>query len=158
MTTYAQKRKKKDKGKESYTENLDGQISVYEMPTFNLDSLVDTGTVVIAEPLPDNTSGADSLCDVVKKYNEPKTEISGYRIQFWTGTNQSLMQQAVKRYRQNYSEFELSIHTEYDGNFRVKAGDWVKADHLIAYRHLIKIREEFPQALLVPDLVDLDKI
>jgi len=160
-TVNAQKRKKKDKGKNRYTENLTPQIPVFEMPTFNLDSLVDTSNsdIAVLDAMPDNTRGADSLCNVVKRYNGPKTEISGYRIQFWTGANQNVMRQTIKTYKEHYSDLGLTIHTEYpDGTFRVKAGDWVQADHLIAYRHLLKIREEFPQALLVPDLVDLDKI
>ena len=156
-TVNAQKRKKRDKGKNRYTENLTPQIPVFEMPTFNLDSLVDTSN---SSAIPNNTRGADSLCDVVREYHGGlERTISGYRIQFWTGSNQNMMKQAIKKYKKHYSGLGLSIHTEYpDGTFRVKAGDWVKADHLIAHRYLLKIKEEFPQALLVPDLVDLDKI
>lgn len=155
----AQKNKKGRKGKKNcptYTEDVRTSLPQYEMPNFDADTSGLGGSLEVVV-LKDDSLKADSVQRVLKRYFKDKTKTAGWRIQVWTGQSERNMNGVTARYREAYEDLDLYVHEDWDETFfRVKIGDFT--DRLEAYKALMKIKEEFLTALLVPDQVDLDKI
>lgn len=148
----------KKKGKDScpaHTEDLQKQLPQYEMPNFDSDTLSMLSQSGIV--LKDDAHKVDSVEQVLENYYENKKQIRGWRIQVWTGQKESGMKLISAQYKDSFEELNLFVHEEWDNTFfRVKIGDFT--DRLEAYKALMKIKEQFSNALLVPDEVDLNKI
>lgn len=145
-------KKKKKQDCPTYSESLSGSLSYY--PQFNVDSLSTANDTITLKEYPKLTSDnvlIDSLLGVQKQYYSNKRSLPGYRIQIWTGQNHIKMQNNIGVFRNEFEEMNLAVHDSYDNAyFRVKVGDFYQNEHLQAYRALVKIRERFPNALLVP--------
>ena len=156
LNGFSQRNKdKRGKGEcPTHTEDLQSKLPQYDMPTFD-DTLstADTSKMI----LKDDKAKVDSVESILVDYYEKKNKTAGWRIQIWTGQKESGMKVISNKYDEFYLDLDLYVHEKWDGTFfRVKIGDFT--DRLDAYRYLIKIKEEFPTALLVPDQVDLNKI
>ncbi len=107
--------------------------------------------------LKDDKASVDSVSEKLVKYYSTKTKAKGWRVQIWDGQNHIEMNNAMAKYKETYLFLGLAVHDEYDKTlFRVKIGDFT--DRLEAFRCLQEIKKQFPNALLVPDQVDLSKI
>ena len=152
----AQRRKRAKKGKEecpTYSEEISGSLTTYD--EFVIDSMAPKKDTVSDFVVIQDGKSVDSLATVQAKYQD-KPQGPGYRIQIWTGQNHIYMQNNIDRFREQFEELELEVHDEYDNSFfRVKVGDFYENERLLAYRALVKIKETFPNALLVPADVKL---
>ena len=105
----------------------------------------------------DDTESIDSVTEVLKKYYSNKTKAKGWRIQIWDGQTHTDMKEIISSYNNTFRDLDLILHDDYDKTlFRVRIGDFT--DRLEAFRYLQVIKKEFPNALLVPDQVELSKI
>lgn len=162
IQSFSQKNKgKKDNEAPSYTEDLTSTLPVYNAfvapnlvikPSVKVDSLKTVKTKKT-----DDSQSVDSVTEVLKKYYSNKTKAKGWRIQIWDGQTHTDMKSVITNYENAYSDLDLILHDEYDKTlFRVRIGDFT--DRLEAFRYLQIIKKEFPNALLVPDQVELSKI
>lgn len=146
-------KKKKKESCPTYSEDLSGAITTH--PEFSIDSLtpevVEDGDGNESLVLKNDNLIADSLLKVQQEYYGNKTSMPGYRIQIWSGQNHISMQNNIAVFRNEFGDMGLAVHDNYDNAyFRVKVGDFYQKEHLQAYRALVRIREKFPNSLLVP--------
>jgi hypothetical protein len=152
----AQKKKSKTSDEDqAYTENLEKDLPTFSKPDFKKQEVLTAKDEKIN--LKGDSLKIDSVDKVLKDYYSNKTKTKGWRIQIWDGANHLDLKNEITKYKQSFPTLGLAIHDEYDKTlFRLRIGDFT--DRLEAYRFLQKIKKEFPNALLVPDEVDLSKI
>lgn len=151
----AQKGKNKGQDCVTYSENISETLPVF--PKAGVKVAEQKQEVIAPLVLADDLAQIDSVGDLLKKYYSNKTKTRGWRIQIWDGQNHVNMNQEINRYKEYFSDYNIAIHDEYDKTvFRVRLGDY--SDRLEAFRYLQVIKKEFPNALLVPDQIDISKL
>jgi hypothetical protein len=151
----AQKGKNKAADCVTYSENISQTLPVF--PKTGTKAVEQKKEPIAPIVLADDLTQVDSVGDLLKKYYSNKTKTRGWRIQIWDGQNHVDMNHEITRYKENFSDYKVAIHDEYDKTvFRVRLGDY--SDRLEAFRYLQVIKKEFPNALLVPDQIDISKL
>jgi hypothetical protein len=151
---FAQKKGKKGDCP-TYTEDIRQTLVFKDKPNLKTqnNTQIETKTKL---SIKDDSAGVDSVDKVLKTYYSNKSKAKGWRIQIWDGTNHVELNQEMAKYKSLFSSLGLPVHDEYDKTmFRLRIGDFT--NRLEAYKMLQKIKKEFPNALLVPDEVDLSK-
>jgi hypothetical protein len=150
-TGHSQKGKDNKGPAKEYKEDLSAFRPTYEP----LDvKAVSTSAPVTEQILPKNDINkflAEKL-DSVYAYNEGITSADGYRILVYTGTSSE-----ESRNQRNYVYQILPLERSYtewkSPNFKVKVGDFI--DKLEAYYAYAKLVKVFPNAIVVPDKVNI---
>lgn len=96
------------------------------------------------------TRQIDSVITRVSKYNElhpPK--ISGYRVQIYNGGSQTKANESLEVARELLGEGIYGEAKWTSPVFRTRVGCFI--DRLSAYKVYLKLQEDFPNALVVPD-------
>jgi hypothetical protein len=150
----AQKKNKKQAECPTYTEDLRSGLVYKERPDYEKEE--DKGSKTFLA-IKDDSASIDSVDQVLKQYYGNKTKAKGWRIQIWDGSNHLQMNEEISKYKASLSNLGLIVHDEYDKTmFRLRVGDFTY--RLDAFRALQAVKKYFPNALLVPDEVDLSKI
>jgi hypothetical protein len=118
------------------------------------EKIVTAAPQVVDPVLPKNDINkflAEKL-DSVYSYNNGITSADGYRVLVYTGTSSE-----ESRNQRNYVYQVLPLEKSYtewrSPNFKVKVGDFVdKLEAYYAYARLVKV---FPNAIVVPDKVNI---
>jgi len=147
----------KHKHAETYFEDL-SQVR----PSFKKQ--VDPATTTTQPPakLPDGevkfmydiTKSLNQKLDSISSNNRKYVSAQGYRILVYTGSSS---EEALKIKQQVYSySSDLNVYSQYkQPSFRVKIGDF--ADRIEASYVLNELKEHFPNAMIVPDQINLAK-
>lgn len=136
----------------TYSEDLSNyrpSISMYQDDQNEYRS--ETGS--FNEPTQDITMEMDSLSRLAASLNEQNTVYDGYTIQVYRGSSRSSAENARYKALQIFPEMRPSL-TYYQPMYKVQMGSFV--DRLEANRVFKEVKEEFPQALLLPDKIKLD--
>ena len=109
-------------------------------------------TASAAMPAGDITAKLNVILDTIAIRNRNIRFAQGYRVQIYTGTNR---EEATKARNRSYARFpDITPHFDYtQPNFRVRVGDFV--DRLEAQRVYAGLLAEFPNALIVPDRIEI---
>lgn len=92
--------------------------------------------------------------DTIAKKNKKYKYAQGYRIQIYSGSNKSAANEAKVR------AYEIlpnaNVYKDYPKpNYKVRVGDYI--DRLEAFQNQEKLLKEFPDALVVPDKINLQR-
>lgn len=99
---------------------------------------------------------ADSLSDVLATfYSADNVPANGHRIQVYTGNSETKAREAEAYIRENYGR-EYMIYTTFKLQWRVRVGDFL--DPLRAHKLYVDLKEQFPNALKVEDIVNVKKV
>ena len=90
----------------------------------------------------------DSIMQVSLTQNMEGKIVNGYIIQVYTGNNRSQANEIFQTLDEYFPDLNAKI-SYHQPNFRVEAGQFL--DRLTAHRIYKDVKEEFPNALLVPD-------
>lgn len=137
-----------------------------DFPQFSYDSLIadneekeDTVYLINNGLFSENRSFEDSLellMDTLSRLNN-SIPYWGYRIVLYTGSDR---QEAIYRRGKALkilAEEDTKVYMNYQRPyFKVRLGNYF--DRITAYPSFIRIKKEFPTALLVPDIIDLNEI
>ncbi len=159
---------KRNKGKSSeaepYYENLSTVRPKYET---GAEDSASTVKAVPEDPTHHDNEKVEQRVAYFKKLNSNYTTTNGFRVQVYSGTSindaEKQKMKARELLKKYFEEEEITVvpvpHTymPYDAPmFRVRIGDYI---HKVrAYRILQVLKEEFPNALIVPDQVLLRRI
>jgi len=109
-------------------------------------------TAAAGMPSGDITAKLNVILDTIAIRNRSIRFAQGYRVQIYTGTNR---EEATKARNRSYARFpDVTPHFDYtQPNFRVRVGDFL--DRLEAQRVYAGLLAEFPNALIVPDRIEI---
>jgi hypothetical protein len=109
-------------------------------------------TAAAGAPTGDITAKLNVILDTIAIRNRNIRFAQGYRVQIYTGTNR---EEATKARNRSYARFpDVTPHFDYtQPNFRVRVGDFL--DRLEAQRVYAGLLAEFPNALIVPDRIEI---
>ena len=104
------------------------------------------------KPVGDITARLNVALDSVAANNRNIRYAQGYRVQVYSGTSSSEANRVRDR---SYALFpDITPHIVYiQPNFRVKVGDFI--DRLEAQRVYVALRAEFPNALIIPERIEI---
>jgi hypothetical protein len=88
----------------------------------------------------------------IREKNKSIKYTQGYRIQVYSGNSQ----EAAEKAKETVYRLDPNLEPEviyFTPNFKVKVGNYY--DRVEAYESLVKIRQAFPQALLLPERVSI---
>jgi hypothetical protein len=142
------KRSKKEKG--NYEEDLQSVRPVYpEVKEENSNPSLPEKPV---PPTKDITKSINYKISLIAGKNQKYTMAEGYRVVVYTGSSR----EEVKKINEKLKELipGEKIYSTYRAPvFRVKVGDYF--NRIEAYSTLMKIKKDFPNAIIVPDQVPI---
>ena len=98
----------------------------------------------------------DSLSDVLATfYDRDDVPANGHRIQIYTGSSEKAARSAESLVKERYGA-KYVVYTKYDLQWRVRVGDFL--DPLRAHRLYVELKDDFPNALKVEDIVNVKKV
>jgi hypothetical protein len=103
-------------------------------------------------PTGDITAKLNVILDTIAVRNRSIRFAQGYRVQIYTGASR---EEATRARNRSYAKFpDITPHFDYtQPNFRVRVGDFL--DRLEAQRVYAGLLAEFPNALIVPDRIEI---
>ena len=154
------------KGSEDSSDFLDYQSLRPVFPEFSLDSVkaAEDGSIPDSVFIENNgvflagsifTDSLNVLMDTLSKLNR-SVPYYGYRIVLYTGSDR---QRAIfeRGKALKLLDDETEVYMNYQRPyFKVKVGNYY--DRITAYATYLKLKSQIPTALLVPDIIDLNKI
>jgi hypothetical protein len=151
----APKAAKKATGAGQYEEDLSGYRPKYELPQKTTGAAT-TNTATTNNPADfgkdsDNVQVEEKMAAIREK-NKGIKYTQGYRIQIYSGNSQ----EAAEKAKETVYRLDANLDPEviyFTPNFKVKVGNYY--DRVEAYETLVKIRQAFPQALLLPERVSI---
>ena len=142
--------------KGQYEEDLSDYRPKYELPksTSTNTSANTSNTVNANSPSAKDSDNAavEQKLSQIREKNKSVKFTQGYRIQVYSGNNQDAAEKAKETVYRLDSNLEPEI-IYFTPNFKVKVGNYY--DRVEAYETLVKIRQAFPQALLLPERVSI---
>jgi hypothetical protein len=136
-----------------YEEDLSGYRPKYELPaTAPSNTPANTTTVSTAVPKDNDNLAVEEKLSQIREKNKSVKFAQGYRIQVYSGNSQDAAEKAKETVYRLDSNLEPEI-IYFTPNFKVKVGNYY--DRVEAYETLVKIRQAFPQALLIPERVSI---
>lgn len=149
-SVHSQKRRDNDEQAKEYKENLSDYRPQYTVTEEKKAPALASDPVAI--PKNDINKFLGEKLDSVYSYNEGITSADGYRILVYTGTSSEECR-TQRGYAYNALPEERSYTEWRQPNFKVKVGDFVdKLEAYYAYARLVKV---FPNAIVVPDKVNI---
>ncbi len=114
--------------------------------------VTDTKPLSKGIPSGDITRKLEVLLDTIAVNNQHIRYAQGYRVQIYSGSSSGEANRARDR---SYALFpDITPHIVYiQPNFRVKVGDFL--DRLEAQRVYVGLQAEFPNALIVPEKIEI---
>ena len=107
-----------------------------------------------AAPSQHQTAEIDGLMQRLAEENRQVRYAEGYRIQVFVGTERSEAMALKDKLFQQYPD--LSVYLTYSmPTFRIRMGDFT--DRLEAQKHYVKLKKQYPSALLVEEQVNLQR-
>lgn len=95
----------------------------------------------------------DSINNMLIRENaKPRTE-QGYTIQIYNGRSRDEATKALGKIRVAFPELESNI-TYFQPDFRVKSGKFL--NRITAYETFEKVKDEFSEALLIPEKIKVN--
>jgi len=143
----------------SYKDDLSGFRPVYTVAeTKVIESKSNGAEPVESKPASKGRPGGDitqklnTVLDTIAVTNKSIRYAQGYRVQIYSGTSSAEANRARDR---SYALFpDITPHIVYiQPNFRVKVGDFI--DRLEAQRVYVALQAEFPNALIVPERIEI---
>ena len=131
-----------------YYEDLAAVRPMYEVIE---DTASTTDTGLDTSPLNmEVTIQIDSVISLVSNYNKDhEPDIKGYRVQIYNGGSQSKAKRSLQKARKLLGDDIYGESKWTSPVFRTRVGCFV--DRLNAYKVLLVLQEDFPNALVVPD-------
>lgn len=108
---------------------------------------VDTGKVVINMPME-----VSILLERHRQYIEKLEGIPGYRIQVAATNTLREINEAKKEFEKEFENYYIDIVFR-NPNYKLQIGNY--RSRIQAYRHLMKIRKEFPQSFISRGPIDV---
>lgn len=149
----AQQHSKKEDKKQaegSYYEDLSTVRPKYKVIEDTTEQVTSVDTAEVARPNMEVTHQVDSVIHRIAGHNKAHPpKINGYRVQIYNGGSQKLATDALLKAREVLGE---NIYGEAEWTspvFRTRIGCFT--DRLNAYKVYLKLQEDFPNALVVPD-------
>lgn len=143
------------KKKPKYNENL--QIH-HEHYTITPDQPITIDNIPVVHPQYDQSHQVDSVSDILAYEYSRYKKSRGYRILIYSGREEELAIEAQKKLRalkmNAYGDTtnvfrKIPIYPDYiTPNFKITVGDYI--DKLLAFQMLLQLKDEFPNALLIP--------
>lgn len=85
------------------------------------------------------------------------TDMWGYRIQIYFGSNRKDALEKENEFKKKYPELASSIYKDYfQPNWRVRVGNFYRK--IDAQKMMIKLEKEFGDVFLVPDIIELPAV
>lgn len=103
----------------------------------------------------DQDAGVDSLIYRYILYNERLGGLEGYRIQIYSSSDKNAREESARKRADFISKFPdiVSYATfERPGYYKIRAGDY--RTRVEGTKYLLMVRKEFPEAYLVPDIIN----
>lgn len=154
------------KGRDKKKDYLDYQSLRPDFPEFNLDSIKVSDNDIIPDSVFIENNGIflvnsafkDSLVVLMDTLSQLNKSVPyyGYRIVLYTGSDRK---RAIfeKGKAMKILDDETLVYMNYQRPyFKVKVGNYY--DRITAYATYLKLKSQIPTALLVPDIIDLNKI
>jgi hypothetical protein len=150
----APKAAKKAASAGQYEEDLSAYRPKYELPqkpTSSINTSTTTPSPADFAKDSDNAQVEEKMAAIREK-NKSIKYTQGYRIQVYSGNSQ----EAAEKAKETVYRLDPNLEPEviyFTPNFKVKVGNYY--DRVEAYESLVKIRQAFPQALLLPERVSI---
>ncbi|MCU0417762.1 MAG: SPOR domain-containing protein [Cytophagaceae bacterium] len=141
--------KQKNTSKTSYKEDISSVRPSWVQPSPSATTNPNTNKTIVPSSRTDDSIALHQKLDSMY-HQKTVQEVSGYRILIYSGTSS---EEASKVRKQVYVfNPELSVHTDFkQPTFRVKVGNYV--DKVQANYYLMELRKQFPNAMVVPDII-----
>lgn len=98
----------------------------------------------------------DSLSDALATfYGQDVVPANGHRIQVYTGNSEKKAREAQAWIKSNFGD-QYVVYVKFELQWRVRVGDFL--DPLRAHRLYVQLKEQFPNALKVEDIVNVKKV
>lgn len=133
-------------------------LATYKTPKKDIENIEETTTPIntttnTAPPTSDATAVDAMLVRLAAKNVEFKS-LPGYRIQLYTGSDSDKAREVRNKASYILSQHGLRAESVYEQPlFKIKAGYFVS--QLEAQRKLVAIKDDFPEAILVPDKINM---
>lgn len=135
-----------------YEEDLEQYRPKYEIKETAKPAHTTTKPAVSVVIKEHNNVEVEEKLNQIREKNKGIKYTQGYKIQIYSGNSQ----EAAEKAKEGIYRLNLNLEPEiiyFPPNFKVKVGDYY--DRIEAYETLLKIRESFPQALLLPERVTI---
>ncbi len=134
-------------------------LATYKAPTKEITKVENTETTNTSNPTNSTppTSDAmavDAMLSRLAEKNSDLKSLPGYRIQLYTGSDSDKANAVKNKASYTLSRHGLRAESVYEQPlFKIKAGYFIS--QLEAQRQLVAIKDDFPEAILVPDKISL---
>ena len=134
----------------NYEEDLSELKPRYE---FKEEAPVNEQLVVnVKSPEMDNTELVNEKLDLISEKNKSIKYTQGYRILVYSGNSKETAEKAREIIYQVFPDSKPEVKYQ-QPNFKVKVGDYY--DRLEAHMILTRLKEFFPQALIIPEKISI---
>ncbi len=124
------------------------EVVIESTQTINQDNQIDT------KPPVSDLIAVDALLSRLAQKNAKFKSLPGYRIQLYTGSDSDKARAVKNKASYKLSRHGLRAESVYEQPlFKIKAGYFIS--QLEAQRQLVAIKSAFPEAILVPDKINL---
>ncbi|AFM02604.1 hypothetical protein Fleli_0101 [Bernardetia litoralis DSM 6794] len=133
-------------------------LATYKAPTKEVNKTENTETTTISQgsknvPTSDLIA-VDALLSRLAEKNSEFKSLPGYRIQLYTGSDSDKANAVKNKASYILSRHGLRAESVYEQPlFKIKAGYFIS--QLEAQRQLVAIKDDFPEAILVPDKISM---
>lgn len=140
-----------------YNEDVSNLRPSYNVPDVPEEEK-DTTSDVVVTPESHTNDKVVKLYDALAEYYESIDNIYGYRIQLYSGSNESVAKSIITKFKMKYGTEKYSTYIKYESPmFKVKVGDFIS--RLEVFRLYHELMHDFTSSLQVPDdKVDFDKL
>lgn len=111
-------------------------------------------TTTNTTPPTSDAMAVDALLSRLAEQNASFKSLPGYRIQLYTGSDSDKATEVRNKASYTLSRYGLRAESVYEEPlFKIKAGYFIS--QLEAQRKLVAIKDDFPEAILVPDKISM---
>jgi hypothetical protein len=133
-------------------------LATYKAPTKETAKIENTGTTTTTQtsgnPPASDLIAVDAMLSRLASKNSELKSLPGYRIQLYTGSDSDKANDVKNKASYILSRHGLRAESVYEQPlFKIKAGYFIS--QLEAQRQLVAIKNDFPEAILVPDKINL---
>ncbi|WP_338763150.1 hypothetical protein WAF17_19040 [Bernardetia sp. ABR2-2B] len=135
-------------------------LATYEAPSKEITKVENTETSTSqtnqtnGTPPTSDEMAVDAMLSRLAEKNSQLKSLSGYRIQLYTGSDSDKANEVKNKASYTLSVHGLRAESVYEQPlFKIKAGYFVS--QLEAQRQLVAIIDDFPEAILVPEKINL---
>ncbi|WP_375561496.1 SPOR domain-containing protein [Bernardetia sp. OM2101] len=133
-------------------------LATYKTPTKEINKTENTETNNVSQsngtPPTSDLEAVDRMLSRLAEKNSEFKSLPGYRIQLYTGSDSDKANAVKNKASYTLSRHGLRAESVYEEPlFKIKAGHFIS--QLEAQRQLVAIKDDFPEAILVPDKISM---